>query len=767
MPAEVLPSNGFLLSAPLVCAAALLSSLVYGRGWRTLRRKGVAARGRFTAFRMAAFFGGWSALLLALASPLDAVAERLLSAHMVQHILLTMVAPPLFWLSLPAMPMLFGVGTAARTAILAPLLSAPVVRLMLRALGHPLVGFSTIALATIAWHMPSAYTLALRDPWWHQAEHACMFVAGMLFWLCVIAPFPYANRWPRIAMVPYLVAADLVNTAVSAYLAFSSVPVYAWYANIGPAYGTDPLLDQQLAAGLMWVPGSVLYLGGAILITISYLFPHRVHPRARRIPLTVLPKRPPSHEGDLLQTPLVGRALRSSGARLTLRCVLLALVLCIVLDGLLGSQDAPMNLAGTVPWTHWRGVAIVAILAVGNVACMACPLLAPRSLLRKWFTPTRALPRALRSKWIAVALVVAWLVAYEAFDLWSSPLAIAMIVLGFIVVATAVDMCFAGASFCRSLCPIGQYQMLLGTVSARSVRAIDAAVCARCVTHDCLKGRRGQGGEFRPGCGLDLFIPKKIGNLDCTFCLDCVSACPHQNVGVLPVLPCAELANAGWRSQVGTLAARVDVAALALVFTFGAAVNAAGMTAPVLRVLEASAGVIGAGGTLAQACFVVGGIACGFGLSSAAAGMSSVGSFRERFARLSFAFLPLGAAIWFAHFVFHLVTGFATAEVAGLRVLHDLGWVSASPDRVMSCCAPAPAWLMPVELLTLSLGVSGALGVYWWSIVEMRAREALARSFSSVLYGWIPGAVCILLVWAVAAWIMFQPMEMRGTFGFE
>lgn len=762
---DALPANDWLLNAPLACGLAVCSIAIYVRGWRVLRGKSAATRDRFSSRRLVSFLLAWIVVLIALASPLDPLGQRMLSVHMVQHMLLTMIAPPLFWFAFPAMPMLFGVGARTRTAIAAPILASSISKLVLRTVGHPVVGWSSLALVTVAWHMPEAYAFALRDPFWHQTEHLTMFGAGLLFWLCIVAPFPYRRRWPRIALVPYLVAADLVNTAVAAYLAFSSTPAYGWYAEIGPAFGTDALRDQQLAAGLMWVPGSVLYLGGAMYLTVRSLVPSRATPRVRTIALRVLPTVPEARESDLLQVPLFGRMFRSSRARLALRCTLLVLVLLIVLDGLLGSPDAPMNLAGTIPWTHWRGVAIIAILAVGNVACMACPLLAPRTLLRKWIVPTRALPRALRTKWIAVALVLSWLIAYEAFDLWSSPFATAMIVLGFIVVATAVDLCFTGASFCRSTCPIGQYQMLVATVAPREVRAVDADVCAQCATHDCLKGRRAERGVELPGCGLELLIPKKSGNLDCTFCLDCVSACPHDNVGVLPVLPGADLAKASWRSQIGLLSARLDFAALALLFAFGAIVNAAGMTEGVVRRLDQSAREIGLSDRFAQAAFVITGVIAGVLIVALTAALSRLSDFHERFARLSFALLPLATSLWLAHFLFHLVTGFPTAEVALLRVSYDLQWIVSEPDRVMSCCAPAPAWLLPIELLALSVGVSVSLGVHYWSVVHMHLRMKHAMGASTVLLRWAPGAVVIVLVWAISAWILFQPMEMRGTFG--
>ena len=748
--------SDWFANAPFVCVGALFSLTIYVLGWRTIRANGIAARLRFTRLRVAAFCAAWCVVVLALASPLDLLAERALSWHMVQHILLTMIAPPLFWCATPAMPMLFGCGASARKWILAPILASSSVRAALRIAAHPLTGFVALSLVTVLWHTPALYTLALRDGWWHRIEHAMMLGAGLLFWLAIIAPFPYRDRWPRIALVGLLIAADLVNTVVSAYLAFASAPVYAWYADLSPAYGIDALRDQQLAAGLMWIPGSVIYLGAAIVIAVAYLMPRRSAPAPRTVSLRVLASAPTTN--DLLRTPWLGAALRSSRVRLCIRFALLAGALLIVLDGIFGTQDAPMNLAGTIPWTHWRGVTVIALLALGNIVCMACPLIAPRSLLRKWISPTLTFPRALRSKWLAVGLVMLWLVAYEAFDLWSSPWATAMLILGFIVVATAVDLFYTGASFCRFICPIGQYNMLVTTVGTREVRAIDASVCARCETHDCLKGRTTDAGEYRPGCGLDLFMPKKQGNLDCTFCLDCVSACPHENIGILPMIPGVDLAPSTWRSQIGMLATRVDFGALAAVFSIGAIVNAAGMTAPVVEYVTSSA--------IAQAAFVVLGLCAGLALLALGASLPIGANFSERATRLALAAIPLGAALWGAHYFFHLVTGAPTGEAAVLRVLHDLQLVGVEPDRIMSCCAPPPTWLLPLELLFLSLGLSVAIAVHWWSTFAMIVKGARRISVVNMARATAPGALVLLILWAASVWVLLQPMEMRGTSGF-
>ncbi len=163
---------------------------------------------------------------------------------------------------------------------------------------------------------------------------------------------------------------------------------------------------------------------------------------------------------------------------------------------------------------------------------MACPFLVPRTLARRWLPARLRWPRRLRSKWLAVVLLALFLWAYEAFSLWDSPRWTAWIVIGYFVAAFAVDGLFRGASFCKYLCPIGQFNFVQSLVSPLEVKVRDRDVCA-VVPDQGLHPRPGRDSGLRAG----LFQPRKAGNLDCTFCLDCVHACPHDNVGILAVAP--------------------------------------------------------------------------------------------------------------------------------------------------------------------------------------------------------------------------------------
>src|SRR5262249_51960705 len=175
-------------------------------------------------------------------------------------------------------------------------------------------------------------------------------------------------------------------------------------------------------------------------------------------------------------------------SRRVAQAALLVVAAAIVADGLFGPQVSPMNLAGVLPWTYWRGLTVIALLAAGNLFCFACPFTLPRAIARRIAPPPFRWPERLRSKWLAIPLLVGFLWAYETLDLWDSGWWTAWLVLGYFVGAFVVDVLFAGASFCKYVCPIGQFQFVQSYVSPLEVRVRNPAACADCRTHDCLRG---------------------------------------------------------------------------------------------------------------------------------------------------------------------------------------------------------------------------------------------------------------------------------------
>ena len=162
--------------------------------------------------------------------------------------------------------------------------------------------------------------------------------------------------------------------------------------------------------------------------------------------------------------------------------------------------------------------------------------------------------------------------------------------------ALAVDGVFKHASFCKFVCPIGQFNFVASTISPLEVQVRDHAICDGCGTRDCIRGRREPENGIKViqrGCELAFVQPLKTGNMDCTFCLDCVQACPHDNVGIMSRVPAKELTLDPRRSGIGLFSRRKDLATLAIVFSFGALLNAFGMVTPVYTLQGFLAGILG------------------------------------------------------------------------------------------------------------------------------------------------------------------------------
>ncbi len=474
-------------------------------------------------------------------------------------------------------------------------------------------------------------------------------------------------------------------------------------------------------------------------------------------------ERPPIVPFDLLRVRGLGAALRRPWFRTTLRVVLLVVAVIMILHGFLGSQLAPKNLATVVTWVHYRGALVIALLVVGNVFCMTCPFVLARDLARRLRRPTLRWPVWLRGKWLAVFLLTGVLFAYELFDLWGDPWWTAFLIVAYFAAAIAVDLLFKDASFCKFVCPIGQFNFVSSTVSPLEVKIRNADVCSSCQTHDCIRGRDEGGSSQQRGCELALFQPRKIGNLDCTFCLDCVYACPHDNVGIMARLPGEELLVDESRSGIGRISERKDLAALAVVFTFGALLNAFGMVSPVYAAEQWIADRMGVTvewpvlGTL----FVVGLVIEPIVLLGVAAWWTRRAIGRgdpllRVVMRYVYTLVPLGFGVWLAHYCFHFLTGALTVVPVTQNLLVRLGIpLLGRPDWSLGGL-PEEA-MYPIEVGFISLGLLVSLGLAW-RIAGEDAPPGRATS------AFVPWASLLVLLGGTALWLLYQPMEMRGTF---
>ncbi len=503
------------------------------------------------------------------------------------------------------------------------------------------------------------------------------------------------------------------------------------------------------------------------------------------------PSRPASRGLDLLRLPGLRRFARWRHARLALQLPLLLLALFVIVDGLTGRQLAPRNVATTSVWLHYRGLVVLALAFVGNAFCAACPLMLVRG-------PSRALkrlvgrewrwPRALRSKALVIVLMLAFFFAYEAFALWSSPWLTAYLVIGYFLAALAVDVLFPAGTFCKHVCPLGSFNFALSHTSPTRVAALDPDVCRRCEHKPCLHGRVSDHQERRaaieqrglpvegarraafvplsevvapngrghfPGCETDLFVPEMTSTMDCTLCLNCVRACPYDNVGLTVRPPWREPLQAAWRRR-----GYVGVAVLAVVLLWAGVMNAVAMIPPYFAAAEAVAAFLGTRqewlvlGVLFTAVTLGGGALTllSFALGSLAAGVrEGPAALLQRWGSVA---MILAVGFWTAHYLFHFLTGALTIVPVFQHFFEYRGFAVETNWRL--------AQLVPSRwLFFVGATVASAYGVLAMVIAGARALRDFGPA-RGVLAMW-PVGLFALLVTVAQVLVLAQPMEMRGT----
>jgi putative membrane protein len=228
-----------------VVIGAAAAAGAYFAAWRV-------AGERVRPARATAFVGALAALLVALNGPVHDLAESaLFSAHMVQHLLLTLVVPPLLLAGTPAF---------MADALLAPLLARPASRSVLRTLTRPVPALGAYAVVLFAWHLPEPYGAALRSHAVHIAEHACLVAAAVLAWWPVASPSRRLPPLPYAAQILYLFVFGLPMTIVAAMITGAEQSLYPFYATAPRVTALTPLADQRLGGVLMWVPAGLIPL---------------------------------------------------------------------------------------------------------------------------------------------------------------------------------------------------------------------------------------------------------------------------------------------------------------------------------------------------------------------------------------------------------------------------------------------------------------------------------------------------------------------------
>ncbi len=217
--------------------------------------------------RSVAFYGGMLALAFALISGIARYDTTLFSVHMVQHVLLLLVAAPFIALSAPITLLLRLSSPATRRRRLLPVLHSRVVRV----LAHPVVAW--VAFAAIMWgtHFSPLFNASLEDPLTHDLEHILFLTGALLFWWPAVALDPAPWRMSHPARIGYLFTQMTQNTFLAVVILNATAVLYPHYATLVRTWGSSAIEDQRLAAGFMWIAGDAIFLSAIMVVVAGWM----------------------------------------------------------------------------------------------------------------------------------------------------------------------------------------------------------------------------------------------------------------------------------------------------------------------------------------------------------------------------------------------------------------------------------------------------------------------------------------------------------------
>jgi putative membrane protein len=259
-----------------VSAGLILAALIYLLGWVRVRR---LDRDRVGGWRAASFTLGLLFIWVATASPLAALDHDMLTAHMVQHLLLMTFAPPLILLGASVETLVYGLPHRF-VQVMGQSFQSTGLHQVWSALTHPAICWLGAAGTLVAWHIPAMFVLGLRSQIWHGIEQASFLATGLLFWWPVVQPLPNRLKWPESSILLYLFLATLPCDILSGFLVFCDRVVYPVFLSSPQSFGLSALEDQQCAGALMWTCVTVVYLIAATIVTARLLSPHRSEERS-------------------------------------------------------------------------------------------------------------------------------------------------------------------------------------------------------------------------------------------------------------------------------------------------------------------------------------------------------------------------------------------------------------------------------------------------------------------------------------------------------
>lgn len=252
---------------PSIVMGLVLAAWLYAGGVRTMWQRAGGGHG-VTRRQALAYSGGLLALCVALVSPLDALGTALFSGHMVQHLVLILIAAPLLVLGKPLLPLLWTLPRAWRRA-LGRSMRRPALRTGWHLIANPLVASVIHFSAVWIWHLPAFFQAALHNEIVHAVEHLSFLITALLWWWVVIESQAQRGLGYGVSLLA-IFAATVQSGVLGALLTFTDRPWYPAYGAAGVAWGLTPLEDQQLAGVVMWVPAGVVYLVAAVILFVRW-----------------------------------------------------------------------------------------------------------------------------------------------------------------------------------------------------------------------------------------------------------------------------------------------------------------------------------------------------------------------------------------------------------------------------------------------------------------------------------------------------------------
>ena len=265
--------RSFLLSwsfEPTIVVGLAVAAGLYIRGWRKLRSRGRGGR-ILKPWRAWCFGGGLATVAIALLSPIGTFDSLFFFMHMIQHVLLIMIAAPLIWLGAPLLPTIWAFDRPNRRRIGRLFREGHPIHRIFHSLTGAGVALTVFIVVLFVWHYPPLYNAAQGRTLVHDLEHAMFFGSALLFWWPVVHPSGGRRRLPYGAGILYIFPAKRAGIVLGAGLSHSQTPYYSAYTELPRIWGISALADQQLAGLIMWVFGGLLFIIPLLALVIMMM----------------------------------------------------------------------------------------------------------------------------------------------------------------------------------------------------------------------------------------------------------------------------------------------------------------------------------------------------------------------------------------------------------------------------------------------------------------------------------------------------------------